>query len=117
MDVDQLGAFHTLARGMELDDNAFALDAFREIGPGQHYLGAEHTLANYEQAYYDFSSRTTTPTSNGWPRARSISCGVRCAAGGRSWRRTKPPPLDAASDEALRDYFARRKAELPDGIG
>ena len=54
MDVDQLGAFHTLANGLALDENAFALDAFREIGPGRHYLGAQHTLQNYERAYYDF---------------------------------------------------------------
>ena len=27
------------------------------------------------------------------------------------------PPLDAAVDEALRDYIARRKAALPDEIG
>jgi trimethylamine--corrinoid protein Co-methyltransferase len=54
MDVDQLGAFHTLANGLALDENAFALGAFREIGPGRHYLGAQHTLQNYEHAYYDF---------------------------------------------------------------
>ncbi|MBV8495832.1 MAG: trimethylamine methyltransferase family protein, partial [Gammaproteobacteria bacterium] len=47
MDTDQLGAFHTLARGLALDENGFALGAFREIGPGKHYLGSAHTLANY----------------------------------------------------------------------
>ncbi len=35
MDVDQLGGFHTLARGITLDENAFALEAFREVGPGK----------------------------------------------------------------------------------
>src|SRR5579862_1631278 len=55
MDVDQLGAFHTLARGLNLDANGFALEAFREIGPGKHYLGSAHTLANYQSAFYDFA--------------------------------------------------------------
>ena len=54
MDQDQLGALHTLARGISLDDNGFALEAFREIGPGRHYLGSAHTLANYQTAFYDF---------------------------------------------------------------
>ena len=50
MDQDQLGALHTLARGISL----FALEAFRKIGPGRHYLGSAHTLANYQTAFYDF---------------------------------------------------------------
>ena len=40
--------------GISLDDNGFALEAFREIGPGRHYLGSAHTLANYQTAFYDF---------------------------------------------------------------
>ncbi|HAR83913.1 MAG TPA: trimethylamine methyltransferase, partial [Sulfitobacter pontiacus] len=39
MDADQLGALHHLARGVEIDENAQALDAIREVGPGGHYLG------------------------------------------------------------------------------
>src|SRR6476659_8900297 len=54
MDVDQLGGFHTLARGINLDANGFALEAFREIGPGLHYLGSAHTLANYQTAFHEF---------------------------------------------------------------
>ena len=54
MDVDQLGGFHTLARGISLDENGFALSAFREVGPGLHYLGSAHTLANYQSAFHEF---------------------------------------------------------------
>src|SRR6202030_875650 len=54
MDADQCGAFHTLARGLALDENGFALAAFREIGPGKHYLGSGHTMANYQTAFHDF---------------------------------------------------------------
>ena len=28
----------------------------------------------------------------------------------------EPPPLDEARDEALQDFMARRKAELPDTV-
>jgi trimethylamine:corrinoid methyltransferase-like protein len=38
--------------GISLGDNGFALEAFREIGPGRHYLGSAHTLANYQTAFY-----------------------------------------------------------------
>ena len=40
MDVDQCGPIHIVARGLALDDNGFALDAFREMGPGKHFLGS-----------------------------------------------------------------------------
>lgn len=34
MDADQLGTLHHLARGVEMDENAQAMDAIREVGPG-----------------------------------------------------------------------------------
>ncbi|MDG1678841.1 MAG: trimethylamine methyltransferase family protein, partial [Tateyamaria sp.] len=46
MDADQLGALHHFAAGVQLDENAQAMDAIREVGPGGHYLGCAHTQAN-----------------------------------------------------------------------
>ncbi len=40
MDADQLGALHHLAKGVMADENAQAMDAIREVGPGGHYLAA-----------------------------------------------------------------------------
>jgi trimethylamine--corrinoid protein Co-methyltransferase len=117
MDQDQLGALHTLARGISLDDNGFALEAFREIGPGRHYLGSAHTLANYQSAFYDFEL------------AYNNSFEQWGAEGGRDQlqranRRSKGlleayerPPLDAAREEALLEYVTRRKRSMPDELG
>jgi trimethylamine--corrinoid protein Co-methyltransferase len=117
MDVDQLGAFHTLARGIELDANGFALDAFREAGPGQHYLGTAHTLANYQHAFYEFPLADNNSYEQ-WMAEGALEQPRRAL---QRWQALldsyQPPPLDAAIDEALRDYCERRKAELPDGIG
>ena len=38
MDADFCAALHVWMRGLPLDDNAFALDAFREVGPRQAFL-------------------------------------------------------------------------------
>jgi trimethylamine--corrinoid protein Co-methyltransferase len=54
MDAEQCGAFDVVGRGLSLDDNGFAMDAFRELGPGNHFLGSAHTLRNYETAFFDF---------------------------------------------------------------
>ena len=114
LDVDQLGAFHTLARGLPLDANAFALEAFREIGPGKHYLGAQHTLANYETAFYEFELADNNSYEQ-WSEEGRQDAPQRAQA---RWQRLlaayEAPPLDAAVDEALRDYIARRRRALRD---
>lgn len=114
MDVDQLGAFHTLAQGLALDTNGFALAAFREIGPGRHYLGAQHTLANYETAYYEFELSDNTSYEQ-WTQGGSPDQLQRAH---HRWRAQlaayEAPPLEAALDESLRDYIARAKGALAD---
>src|SRR3954468_18257839 len=52
IDEDQLGMQATFARGLDLSENGQAMDAFRGQEPGVHFLGAAHTLANFEQAFY-----------------------------------------------------------------
>jgi len=114
MDVDQLGAFHTLARGLALDENALALDAFREIGPGKHYLGARHTLANYESAFYEFE----LADNNSYEQWSQEGSRDQLARAHDRWQAQlaayEAPPLDTAINEALRDYITRAKSALPD---
>jgi len=117
MDVDQLGGFHTLARSISLDDNGFALDAFREIGPGKHYLGSAHTLANYEHAFHDFE----LADNNSFEQWSVEGSRDQLARANQRWKALlaayEAPPLEASIDEALKDYIARRKHGLSDEIG
>src|SRR5579862_5848408 len=117
MDVDQCGAFHTLAQGMALDENGFALDAFREIGPGKHYLGSRHTLSNYQTAFYDFqladnNSYEQWSAEGGLDQKQRASKRVKALLSAY-----QPPPLDQPRDEALREYIERRKNSTADEIG
>src|SRR6186997_2709858 len=52
LDLDQCGQMHAFARGMDLSPNGQAIDAILANEPGQHFLGAAHTLANFETAFY-----------------------------------------------------------------
>jgi len=117
MDSDQLGAFHTLARGIALDDNGFALEAFREIGPGRHYLGSAHTLANYQSAFHDFE----LADNNSFEQWSAEGGRDLLQRANRRWKSLveayQPPPLDPARDEALREYVTRRKRAMPDEPG
>src|SRR5207253_2166217 len=53
IDVEQLRMFEwILNKGLPVDEEGLAMDALREVGPGGHFLGAEHTLRNYRTGFY-----------------------------------------------------------------
>ena len=114
MDVDQANMIAVLLGGIDFSENGQAMDAFREVGPGAHFLGASHTLANFESAFY----RSTVADNNSfeqWEQGGSLDCAERA---NRIWKDMlasyEAPELDAAVDEALLDYMARRKSQFPD---
>lgn len=114
LDVDLCGALHTYLAGVVVDDNQLALDAFREVGPGGHFFGCGHTLANYEAAFWDSELADNEPFEK-WEAAGSLDAATRANA---RWKKTlaeyEAPPLDEGIDAALRDFIARRKASMDD---
>ncbi len=117
MDADQLGMMQVLAAGPDLSENGQALDAIREVGPGNHFLGCAHTRANFETAFY----RSTIADNNSfeqWLAEGEKSAEQRANT---IWKQLlaeyEAPSLDPAIDEALQAFMAERKAALPDGIG
>jgi trimethylamine--corrinoid protein Co-methyltransferase len=114
MDADQAGMMHTFLGGVDLSENGQAMDAIREVGPGKHFLGCAHTLANFESAFYR-SPITDNNSFEQWDADGRLDLAQRANA---QWKKTlaeyQPPPLDPAVDEALLDYVARRKAAMPD---
>jgi trimethylamine--corrinoid protein Co-methyltransferase len=114
LDLDQCGQMHALAKGMDLTENGQALDAIIENGPGQHFLGAAHTLANFETAFY----RSPIADNNSfeqWELDGSLDANLRANA---IWKQTladyETPPIDEAKDEELRDWIDTKKASFPD---
>ena len=114
MDADFCGALHSYLDGVVIDDNQLALDAFREVGPGSHFFGCAHTMANYETAFWDSEIADNEPFEK-WEAAGSTDAATRANA---KWKQTladyEAPPLDEAVDEALRDFIARKKATMED---
>ena len=114
LDADHLGAVHTLLGGLALDPGALALDAFGEVGPGNHFFGCAHTLSRYETAFHECEI-ADTGSYESWREAGSRDSTMRANA---KWKETlracEPPPLDASVDEALKDFMARKKASMPD---
>ena len=114
MDTDQLGMMHVLAKGIDLSDNGQAMEAFRQVGPGGHFLGCDHTQANFEQAFY----RSFVADNNSveqWEAEGRLDEAQRANA---IWKKMlaeyEAPPIDPGIDEALRDFIERKKASMPD---
>jgi trimethylamine---corrinoid protein Co-methyltransferase len=114
IDAEQCGAFHVVGRGMTLDDNGFAMDAFAEVGPGSHFLGSAHTMRNFETAFFDFELSDNNSFEQ-WTQEGAHDIVWRA---NRKWKALleayQPPAVDAAKDEALRAFIAARKASMPD---
>jgi trimethylamine--corrinoid protein Co-methyltransferase len=116
MDADQLGMMHVLAKGVDLSENAQALAAFREVGPGAHFLGCSHTQSNFETAFY----RSQVADNNSveqWEAEGRLDTAQRA---NKLWKKMlaeyEPPPIDPAIEDALQDFIARKKASMPDAM-
>ncbi len=114
MDVDQCGMWHAFAKGVDLSPNGQAIDAIRENGPGQHFLGSAHTLANFETAFYR-SSVADNNSFEQWESEGAKDAEVRANA---IWKRMlaeyEPPAFDEAKDAELHEWIERKKASFPD---
>jgi trimethylamine--corrinoid protein Co-methyltransferase len=114
MDCDQAGMMHTLLTGVDLSPNGQALDAIRQVGPGSHFLGCDHTQANFESAFYR-SPLADNNSYEQWLEGGSLDMAKRSNG---YWKKQLAeyvaPPLDPAIDEALLDFINRRKAAAPD---
>jgi trimethylamine--corrinoid protein Co-methyltransferase len=114
LDTDFCGALHSYLDGVKIDDNELAVDAFKEVGPGNHFFGCAHTMANYQTAFWDSELADNEPFEK-WEAAGSEDAAKRA---NRLWKKRlaeyEAPPLDSGTEEALTDFVARRKAEAPD---
>ena len=114
MDLDQCGMMHAFAKGVDLSPNGQALDAIVENGPGQHFLGTAHTLANFETALYR-SSVADNNSFEQWELEGALDTTNRANAG---WKKMlaeyEPPPIDDAVDLELQEWIERKKASFPD---
>jgi trimethylamine--corrinoid protein Co-methyltransferase len=114
MDAEQCGAFHVVGRGLTLDDNGFAMDAFQEVGPGTHFLGSAHTMRNYETAFFDFELSDNNSFEQ-WSQEGAHDIVWRA---NQKWKAMlkayEQPVLDPAVDEALSAFINQQKGAMPD---
>jgi trimethylamine--corrinoid protein Co-methyltransferase len=114
MDADQAGMARVYCEGVDMSENGQAMDALREVGPGQHFLGCDHTQRNFKTAFY-LSEIADNNSYEQWQADGSLDTAQRA---NQLWKKMlneyQAPAIDAAVDEALLDFMARRKGAFED---
>ncbi|MDO8884820.1 trimethylamine methyltransferase family protein [Pseudotabrizicola sp.] len=114
LDDDLCGALHSYLDGVQIDDNTLAVDAFAEVGPGNHFFGCAHTMANYQTAFWDSGLADNEPFEK-WEAAGGLDAATRA---NRAWKKRlaeyEQPALDTDIRDGLHDFIAKAKESAPD---
>jgi len=114
MDADQLGMMQVFANGPDISENGQALSAIREVGPGEHFVGCNHTQENFKSAFYR-SNIADNNSFEQWEMDGAMDATVRA---NKIWKQMlndyQEPELDPAVDEALLAYIKQRKDSFED---
>lgn len=116
LDADQLGILHRMAAGVAQDENAQAMDALREVGPGGHFLGCAHTQANFKEAFWRSEVLDYKPFETWDDEGARDSQEIAAERVKRLLSDYVAPEIDPAVDEALKAYIAEKKEGMPDAF-
>jgi len=115
LDLEICGMMARLVNGIPLTEEDFAWDAYAEVGPGQHFLGAQHTLRHYDTAFFqhkifnmdNYEKWESEGSQDTYKRANAV------------WKKMlkeyQAPPLDAGIAEELNAFAEQRRAEIRAG--
>ncbi|MEW9920779.1 trimethylamine methyltransferase family protein [Marimonas sp. MJW-29] len=116
MDADQLGVLHHLAKGIEMDENAQAMDAIREVGPGGHYLGCAHTQANFKSAFWKSDLLDYKPFETWEDEGARDTQALAALRVEKMLATYQQPDMDPSIREALDAFVAQKKLSEPDSF-
>ena len=113
VDAEQCAMGYRMAQGIRWDDFDEAIAAVSDVGPGGHYLGHPHTLANFERAFF-MPKLLDNNSIEQWIADGAKDTTTRALEYAKSLLSDyELPALDAGIDEALQEYIARREREIP----
>jgi len=114
LDEDQASMASKYIEGVDVSENGLALEAMLAGGPGQHFLGSPHTLANFENAFWR-SELSDNNSFEQWELNGALDAAQRANV---RWKQRlaeyQEPPLDDAIHEELLAWIEQRKGSFPD---
>lgn len=115
LDCEVLGMCHKYLQGVDLSEEAFAMESIREVPPGGHHLGTYHTMRHFRTAFYrpeifDIDSAEQWEINGSKDAYQRANAKYKQLLAGY-----QPPVLDPAVRDTLHDFVAKRKAEIAEG--
>ncbi len=111
LDVDLLQMVAEFLQPLDLSEDALAVEAIRDVGPGGHFFGTAHTQQRYKTAFY-------SPVLSDWRNFETWSLAGSPTAiqkANRLWKERlaswEKPAIDPAVEEELNEFVDRRIAE------
>lgn len=110
LDADELQSLYNFFSGVKENDLDEAIDAIREVGPANHFLGTEHTRTHRfhmpdMQDDNSFEQWEADGSLDGYAR------GIKVAR--QKLQDYKPPSMDPAIDDALLAFVRNRENGQP----
>jgi trimethylamine--corrinoid protein Co-methyltransferase len=115
LDSNRMGMMTKLMKGLELDENAFGLDSYRQRkSHNEHFLGTEHTMQNYETVFYE-SNTSDNNSFEQWEIDDSKTAEQRANTIFKArLNNYEMPAMDEGINEALLEFMEQKKASMPD---
>ncbi len=108
LDVDLIQMVTRFLQPLVVDDSTLALEAIKDVGPGGHFFGTQHTLDRYSNAFYaplisdwrNYESWVEAGEPHAWQKANQI------------WKQVlaeyEEPELDPSVREEVDAFVAQR---------
>jgi trimethylamine--corrinoid protein Co-methyltransferase len=114
MDTEQIAMLQSFCQPLDLSENGLGMEAIREVGPGNHFLGCAHTQKNYLKGFF-MPDVADNNSFEQWEAEGAKTQDQRAVEKAkRMLNEYEPPEFDPAKDEELQAFMAKRKAVLPD---
>lgn len=111
LDIDLLQMVAEFMTPLDLSEDALAVEAIRDVGPGGHFFGTPHTQSRYKTAFYQ-------PIVSDWRNFETWAEAGKPTAmerANRVWKERlasyEQPYMDPAIREELNAFVDKRKAE------
>lgn len=111
IDADLIGMISEFLRPLSFSDDDLAFDAMKEVGPGGHFFGCEHTQSRYRNAFF-------SPMISDWRNFETWREAGSPTAYDKANRLYKeklaaytPPPIDDSIRAELDAFVTKRKSE------
>jgi trimethylamine--corrinoid protein Co-methyltransferase len=110
LDAELFDLVRRIPLGLEVDEDALALEVIEKVGPGDHFLGEPHTL-RHMRTFWTSRYMDTDPWEI-WEEAGKPEPHRRAAEHARELLDSqKPTPLPPTVDDRIREVIAEHERD------